>query len=181
MTKRNQFIIGGGLALVLVFVIIGLIKCSSGGVYEFDPDRDTASIMRNFKEDWYWLIAEGVQFDVPYMLQTRSPNKNPEYYGKLYIKVIRDMWQTAAFATYYKQTPEVGWIQFISVNRRFQGKGYGKKLVDYAVKDLFKMGCKEVKLVTRINNLWAQRIYDRYGFIQYKRDNGFVDYVFKKS
>jgi ribosomal protein S18 acetylase RimI-like enzyme len=42
------------------------------------------------------------------------------------------------------------------------------------------MGCKEVKLVTRVNNLWAQRIYDRYGFVQYKRDDKFVDYVLKK-
>jgi hypothetical protein len=121
MTKRNQFIIiGSGLVLILVFIIIGFVKCSAGcGIYDFDPDRDTAGIMRNFKEDWYWLIAEGLQFDVPYMLQTRSPDKNSEYYGKLYIKVIRDSGQTAAFATYYKLTPETGRIQFISVNRRF--------------------------------------------------------------
>ncbi len=181
MTKRNRFIIiGSGLILILVFVIIGFIKCSSGRVYDFDPEHDTAGIMQNFKEDWYWLIAEGLQFDVSYMLQTRSPNKNPAYYGKLYIKVIRDIGQTAAFTSYYKLTPETGWIQFVSVNRRFRGKGYGRKLVDYAVKDLLKMGCKEVKLLTRINNLWAQRIYDRYGFVQYKRDDRFVDYVFKK-
>ena len=180
MTKRNQFIIiGSSLVLILVFIIIGFVKCSSNDVYDFDSGRDTAGIMQNFKEDFYWLSAVP-DFDVPYMLQTHSPNKNPEYYGKLRIKVIRDMGQTAAFTTYYKLTPETGWIQFVSVNRRFRGKGYGKKLVDYAVKDLFKMGCKEVKLVTRTNNLWSQRIYDRYGFIQYKRDNGFVDYVLKK-
>lgn len=181
MNKRNRFVIvGSGLVLVLFFVVVGLLRCSSVRVQDFDPVRDTAGILQNFKEDWYWLVAEGVQFDPKFMLDTHSPNQSTEYRGKLMIKVIRDREQTAAFITYYRFSPQIGWIQFLSVNRRFRGKGYGKKLVDYAVKDLLKMGSQEIKLITRVNNIWAQRIYDNFGFVQYKRDDKFVDYVYKK-
>lgn len=168
--------------LVLSFIIFGLVGCFASGVSDFDPVRDTDGILQNFKNDWYWLIAEGMQFDVQYMLETRSPNKNDlQYHGKLKIKVIRDSGKMAAFITYYRQSPQTGLIQFVSVNKDFRGKGYGKKLVTYAVDEFLKMGCTEIKLTTRTNNIWAQRIYDRFGFVQYRRDDRFVDYVFKKS
>lgn len=169
-----------GVTLFLAWY--GPTSCTTNGVSDFDVSRDTVGILQNFKDDWYWLVAEGVQFDTSYMLETRSPNKiNSEYQGKLKIKVIRDSGNTAAFITYYKLSPKVGEIQFVSVNKNFRGKGYGKKLVTHAVNDLFKMGCNEVKLTTRVNNLWAQRIYDRFGFVQVRRDDRFVDYVFKKQ
>lgn len=183
MRKRLRILSFTGVGLLLIaLAIFGYLHCTDDRIRNFDPAIDTAGILQNFKEDWYWLIAEGMQFDVPYMLNTRSPNKdNSEFFGKLYIKVIRQCGKTAAFTTYYRKSDQLGWIQFVSVNRRYRGKGFGKKLTAYAMNDLINnMGCSEVKLVTRTNNLWAQRIYTGLGFQETGRDDKFVDYTFRK-
>jgi ribosomal protein S18 acetylase RimI-like enzyme len=172
--------LSSGLLLVIALGVFGAYKSMQGRIYDFVPSRDTAAILQNFNDDWYWLIAEGLAFDTKWMLETRSPDNDPAYHGKLIIKVILDQGKTAAFTTYYRKSPQTGRIQFISVNRRFRGKGYAKKMVDYAVKDLFKQGCQEVILSTRVNNIWARRVYENYGFVAYKDDGRFVEYVFKK-
>lgn len=184
MSKRLRIIsvTSAGLLLVTALAIFGYLHCTDDRVRDFDPSIDTASILQNFKEDRYWLIAEELQFDEAAMLKTRSPNQdNSEFFGKLYIKVIRQCDKTAAFTTYYRKSDQIGWIQFVSVNKRYRGKGFGKKLTTYAMNDLINnMGCTEVKLVTRTNNLWAQRIYTGLGFQETGRDSRFVDYTFKK-
>ncbi len=180
----NKFtgIIAVVVIATLVFTVFGPAACSTPVISDFDMKQDAQGVFQNFKDDWYWLIPEGVSFEPRHMIETRSPNDHePAYFGKLKIKVIRDHGTAAAFVTYYKETPHIGRIQFVSVNKNSRGKKYGQKLTTYAVNDLFKIGCTEVRLTTRVNNLWAQRIYDRLGFIQFKRYGGFVDYMIKKS
>jgi len=169
------FIIITGLAITLTFS-----KCSPESIQNYNPKRDYHGITDNLKTDWYWLVEEGLPFDVHYMLTTKSPNKNPRFRGKLHIKVILDRGQFAGFITYYKKSYHEGLIQFLSINRNFRGKSYGKKLINYAIKDLVNMGCTEVKLTTRTTNIWAQRIYTALGFKEYHRDDKFVDYVFRR-
>lgn len=184
MNKRLRIIsfTSVGLLFVAALAIFGYLHCTNDRIRDFDPAIDTAGILQNFKEDRYWLIAEELQFDEAAMLKTHSPNQNDsEYFGKLYIKVIRQCGKTAAFTTYYKKSDQLGQIQFVSVNRRYRGKGFGKKLTQYAMNDLRNMGCTQVQLLTRTNNLWAQRIYTGLGFQEIGRDSRFVYYLFTKS
>jgi len=183
MIRKNwrRYLFYGSLFIVTGLVItVSLLKCSPEAIYDYNPKRDYHNIISNLKVDWYWLVEEGLQFDPHHMLTTRSPNKDPIFRGKLHIKVLLERGKFGGFITYYKKGYHEGWIQFLSITRGFRGKGYGKKLINCAVKNLFNMGCTEVKLVTRVNNIWAQRIYTALKFKEYKRDAKFVEYVIKK-
>lgn len=183
MSKKTKKIITISiLGSIILLAFFGFIHCSkSTKIDDFDPQRDTAGILKNFNEDWYWLVAEEVKLDVSYLLETRSPNDfEPQYHGKLIIKVIREHGQAVAFTTYHLLTPDVGRIQFVSVARSARGKGYGRALTDYAVHDLLSMGCKEVVLSTRTNNSKSRYIYEQYGFKITSMSDRFVYYSFKK-
>ena len=183
MDKRMKIISISCAALVVVTLgVFGVYKFRQGRIVDFKPLRDTKAILDNFEDNKYWLLAEELwgKFDVKKMLETRSPNENPQYQGKLIIKVVREGADTVAFTTYYRMSPEIGWIQFVSVNRDARGHGYGRLIVDHDVKEFFKQGCREVRLLTRLNNKWARRIYEAYGFVAYQNDDRFIYYSYKK-
>lgn len=52
----------------------------------------------------------------------------------------------------------------VSTSKRFQGKGYGKKLLDYVLKYLIKIGIKTVELTADEDNIIAQNLYSQFGF-----------------
>jgi len=180
--KYKRFIMYSiGTLIIGISLTVGLLNCDRGPIQNFNYERDRAGVLANLKEDIYWLVEEPKHFDQEYMLRTMSPDKDPSNYGKLHIKVLRDDNQVAGFVTYHKLNSNTGRVQFLSVNKKFRGKGYGKILLNYAVQDLFKIGCNKVVLVTRTSNIWAQRIYKTLGFKEYHRtEDGFVDFVIYK-
>ena len=52
-------------------------------------------------------------------------------------------------------------------------------LTEYAVRQLFAVGCRKVVLQTRTNNHKAMRLYERIGFKETSRDDedGFIFYA----
>lgn len=182
LSKKRTYFLSGILFLILiVFITITLTKCSSRVTIEdYNPNRDYAGITTNLKVDEYWLFEEGMNFDIDYMLNTKSPDKRPQLYGKLKIKVLLENGKFAGFITYHKDGYHRGRIQFLSVSKNFRGKNYGKKLINYAVKDLFSQGCTKVSLITRTNNIPAQKIYTSLGFIETERDKKFVTFEIKR-
>ena len=180
---KSKLFFSGSLATLLVIAItVSLIKCNSGvTIKNYNPKRDYQGITNNLKADEYWLFEEGLKFDVDHMLKTKSPDKNPQYYGKLAIKVLLEKEKFAGFITYHKTGYHRGRIQFLSVSKDFRGKSYGKKLVNYALKDLFNQGCTEVSLVTRTDNIPAQKIYNDLGFKEISRDKKFVYFSIKNN
>lgn len=171
------------LAIIIGLTItVTLIKCSSPiKIVDYNPDRDYSAIKSSFSADNYWLIQEGLDFDLDYALKTHSPNKYSSFYGKLNIKVLLDKGKFSGWITYYKRSYHGGWIQFLWIPRDSRRKGFGKKLVNYAIKDLFNKGCSEVGITTRTNNISAQRTYTSLGFKETSRDDGFVNYVFTRQ
>lgn len=173
-----------------VLVGIGLLAIGVGGwlffkqpfsgIRDFNFARDAQALVERIEIDKYWLSAEP-DLDEQFILKTHSPNKDPRYFGKLFIKVLYDEDVFAGFVTYYQKRFNEGWVQFLSVNKQFRGKGYGKKLLSYAVEQLFDMGCTRVGLVTRISNTWAQRIYDALHFKDMWRDDEYVTYAVNKT
>jgi ribosomal protein S18 acetylase RimI-like enzyme len=168
-----------GVALAVACAIY-FITSESGPIYSFNYQRDHKDVTTLLTADSYWLFEDPNSFDIEHMLKTKSPDKKPRYHGKLHIKVLRENKRLAGFVTYHPTSSTRGRVQFLSVHNDFRGKGYGKLLLNYAVKDLFNKGCNTVTLVTRTKNIWAQRIYKELGFKEYRRDEGFVDFVIRK-
>jgi ribosomal protein S18 acetylase RimI-like enzyme len=180
----------GGKRITIIaglVVAIGLIggaayysrssAAASGPIVDFDEERDTQAMLKIFYDDYYWLFP-GPDYSPEYILKYRSPGQSPmyaRYLGKLHIKVLRENNTVAGFTTYYQENFYNGEIQFIAVSKDFRRKGYGKMLTEYAVKELFKMGCKKVSLLTRVSNV-ARKLYEKIGFKETSHDEEFVFY-----
>ena len=145
-----------------------------GPIYDFDPARDTQDILQVFERDWYWLVSSD-DYSPEFMLKYRAPGRNPLYIGRLRIKVLRKKDAFVGFTSYYMKTSDLGFLLFLAVDPEFRGKGYGDTLTRYALNDLIRMGTKRIRLVTRTDNIPAQKLYSRMGFRETSRDDeGFV-------
>ena len=132
--------------------------------------------MKQFKQYWYLLISSP-DFDVDFVFSHRAPNKRePQYFGKMDIKVLFQGNDPVGFVTYYLKSPHQGEILFLVVGEAFRGKRYGEVLLKHAFDALQKRGARVVKLVTRVENLAAQKLYVRMGFKEVERKYGFVYY-----
>lgn len=58
------------------------------------------------------------------------------------------------------------WIREIAVSPQYQGRGYGKKLMEQAIQYGVKMGAKRGFLAADVLNTNAIGLYNSYGFIQ---------------
>ena len=103
--------------------------------------------------------------------------------GKLGIKAARESGKLAGFVTYWKINFYEGQIQWLVVDSRFRKKGYGRKLLQYAVDDLFAQGCQVVELQTRLNNAAGISLYKKVGFVETDRDEkkGLIWFQVKKK
>ena len=108
------------------------------------------------------------------MLKYHSPNADIRNTGKLKIKTLRDDGQLAGFVTYYKDSTGKGHVQFLAVDEKFRGKGFGEQLMRYALDDLKKMGVKHIDLFTRPINYAAQKVYKKVGMHETHRSEKFV-------
>ena len=59
---------------------------------------------------------------------------------------------------------EKAYLYGVSTSKQFQGKGHGKKLLDYVLKYLIKIGIKIVELTVDEDNIIAQNLYSQFGF-----------------
>jgi ribosomal protein S18 acetylase RimI-like enzyme len=151
-----------------------------GQIVDFDAERDTQALLKIFNDNWYWLFP-GPDYSPEYILKYHSPGQAPyyaQYFGKLHIKVLRDHDKAAGFTTYYQTNFYEGEIQFIAVDKEFRRKGYGRKLTEYAIRELLKMGVKKVLLTTRLDNAPARHTYEKVGFKEVEHDeDGFIYYA----
>jgi ribosomal protein S18 acetylase RimI-like enzyme len=163
------------------------IITTQGVISAYDAARDKDDVMKLFKDDWYWLsVNEYVPEEVAYMLDTHSPNHwEPQYTGKMNIAVLREQGKFVGFITYYMFENAgpfpVGKILFLAVSPDFRGKHYGEILLNNAMQQLFAQGAHVARLVTRIKNDKARRLYSRAGMAEMGEDNGFVHFVMVKK
>jgi ribosomal protein S18 acetylase RimI-like enzyme len=165
-------LLGGG---VYYYQKSSLILVQDSRISPYDEARDTQEILDIFKENWYWLISSP-DYSPEFMLSQRAPNnREPEYFGKLKIDVLRDHGKLVGFVTYYLKNPFEGWILFLAVKEEYRGKGYAKALMKHALNQLKKMGALKAHLLTRINNTNAQSLYRSLGFTtMFEDDEGFI-------
>lgn len=149
---------------------------STSGIQIYNAKDHKAFIEKQFKENWYWLISTP-EYDIHHMMDTQSPNNyEPKYFGKMKIIVLHEEGHPVGFGTYYMQSPAIGDILFIAVDKDFRGKRYAEKLVNACIDDLKKMGAKVVKLATRVDNKGARTLYDRMKFVETGERRGFIHY-----
>jgi|SRR5579862_538028 ribosomal protein S18 acetylase RimI-like enzyme len=151
----------------------------SAKIYNFNPKKDTQPILNLFEKDWDKLI-EGNDTTLPaFMLKHRSHDTNPKNFGSLHIKVLRENKKLAGFTTYYIEKPQKGQILLLAVGENFRGKGYGKKLIQCAMKELLSMGAHTITIWTDVDNAPAQRIYKDLGFQgTYNSKNGHMQFIY---
>lgn len=174
--------------LLLVFCATGIaafpiwyyVVQKSDLIYEFDARRDTQDIVNLFRKNHYWLTAS-VESPIEYALKYRAADRSPLSMGRLNIKVLRDKGMFVGFTAYFKETPTEGKILFIAIDEQMRGRRYAEVLMRYAIKDLIQKGSMLIRLLTRVDNLSAQKLYVRLGFIETFRDETFVWYVYKPN
>lgn len=158
---------------------------SASPISDYDDVRDGVQVRKIFKDDWYMLSnREHNPEQLNFVLQTHSPNEyEPRYFGKMTIKVLREKDNVVGFITYYMLNFYEGKILFLAISPEFRGQRQGEKLLRVAVDDLFAHGATLVRLVTRTENISAQKLYKRFGFEQVPpwEDEGFVHFVIKKK
>ncbi|MFI5332835.1 MAG: GNAT family N-acetyltransferase [Candidatus Babeliales bacterium] len=190
MQNRSMSRIKAALAVVSIMVGAGLAYYATharetGPICDFNEARDADAVKKIFKDDWYWLSnREYIPENIDFVLKTHSPNEyEPRYYGKMSIKVLREHDTLIGFITYYMLNFYEGKILFLAINPDFRGKRYGEPLIKYAINDFFNnRGATVVRLVTRVDNTSAQKLYIRIGFVETGRDleDGFIHYAIKK-
>lgn len=57
-----------------------------------------------------------------------------------------------------------GWINYLAVMPTFQKKGYGRKIMGKAEKELRKIGCPKINIQIRKANKSVIKFYERIGF-----------------
>lgn len=163
--------------LVLVLIVGGGVLFyppPESMISDFNETRDTQAILNVMKDNWYWLISSP-DYRADLMLSKRTPShKEPQYFGKLVIKVLRNTNDLIGFVNYYKKNEYQGHLFLLAIDKKYRGKGYAKKLVLYAMNDLKKMGAQWVQLVTRETNTTARSLYKKLGLQEYLQEDGFV-------
>lgn len=71
------------------------------------------------------------------------------------------------FIAYYgnDEAMEYAFLTMILISKDFQGRGIGKLLLEFSIKDLTKRGFKNYGLEVLKSNENAKRLYERLGFI----------------
>ncbi len=150
----------------------------SDGIYDYNKAKDREFILELFKVDKQWLLSTP-DYSPEHMLETKSSSKAPANLGNLTIKTYRHCGKPVGFIAYYKKKSYEGFVLFLAVDRAERGKGYARKLMEYALNDLKKRNCTIVTLITRVTNLPAQRVYKGMGFEQIWSDDEYIR--FKKN
>lgn len=172
------FIVFGIICLSLLGIVYKFREQNNTLVKDFEYSRDAKEILNIFDKDWYWLVAASREnYDPEFTFRNKSHDKNPENFGKLVIKVLREKDRLAGFTAYFKQSFFEGYLLYVAVDRDFRGKGYGEILTNYAVKDMYALGCNVIHLVTRTENLKARSLYKKLGFSETAVDQVYAYYT----
>lgn len=149
------------------------------GIVRYSVSRDKEHIINLFRDNWYWMVADGASFDPEEFLNTGDKhllghNKKD---AKIFVYCIHGV--PVAFIAYYKAAPYAGKIRFVGNNKTDPNYLYVTLLVKFALDDMKKMGLRSAELVTRTNNIFDLSLYKELGFQKNRafEDDGEGKYV----
>lgn len=92
------------------------------------------------------------------------------------VVTIKNETETMGYAAYYKNdiVNKKAFLSMIIVGRKFQGFGFGQKLLDYVIHDSRKSGMQILSLEVNKSNYAALKFYSKNGFEnEYEDGNSF--------
>lgn len=183
-TKRTRLIIlfcSAVIAGLAAYYFIPAHSCT--GIVPYNAARDRASIIKLFHDNWYWLIADAERDTKPEESTFFSIERYldggyavPSYADKrdetIVVYCVDN--KTIGLISYYAESFYKGILHFIVVDPAYRGRGYAEKLVRYACDDMKRKGLSSVQLLTRRDNVAAQKLYAKTGFKEFWHDDRFV-------
>lgn len=149
----------------------------SEGIAPYDPARDRSEILSIFTKDWYWMVSDySGDFTPEYMLDNRASSREPLHKGDLTIRVFLIDGKPVGFVTYLTKELLEGKILHLGVDRAYRSKRVGRQLMTYALDDLKKRGSRLVRLMTRVDNAPARKLYTSLGFKEIWTDGAYLKY-----
>lgn len=180
-SKWINFIVGLTLFGLATAGLLYYLSIEKGPIYEYNAKRDKKPLLDLFYKDWYWFInVPKGQYSPEFTFQYKTPKRDPRYYGKLIVKVLRENDIFMGFTAYYKINFYKGRLLFLAIDEKFRRRGFGEMLSRYALEDLFKRGCSIILVLTRTENK-ARLLYKKLGFKETKLEDGFVHYAITKD
>lgn len=85
-------------------------------------------------------------------------------YGKVFVILTEKNEIVSVIEVLSSFDRDKAYLYGVSTSKKFQKKGYGKKLLDYVLKYLIKIGIKTVELTADEDNIIAQNLYSQFGF-----------------
>lgn len=185
LTRNMLYTRGERIPMKRVLLAVGVVLAVGGGYWWYmhkmpetsgiqlnagfemrtcNTDAEKDFIRQQFKDNWIHLITSP-DYDIEYFLNERGIYPfQPEYKGKMQIKILYKERNPVGFCAYYMRTPTEGAVLFINVDKDQRGKRYGEELVRYATQDLKRLGAHFIRFSTRDTNTSAQKLYDRLGY-----------------
>jgi len=136
---------------------------STAEVVPLDVARDTKAVLDLFRTNMYWLCADPhctAEQLLRYVVQLSKSHS----IDQLTLKVLRHQGQLAGFIAYQRESADQGKILLLAVPEQARGKGHGMVLIQHAFDALTQQGVKDIVLDTSVDNVTAQRLYQRAGF-----------------
>lgn len=123
--------------------------------------------MVSLMQDEWLNLFPFPQFDAPLvnkMLLKNRPGDFMNAHKRLFIKVLHEEQTIAAFITYFFSDAHTIHIELLATSKKFRGKGYGKKLIEYVVNSLSDQHYTSIELYVYTTNSSAIGFYKHLGF-----------------
>lgn len=167
-----------GLAILFTVKYFFVSTPRDANIIKYEKSRDKEELKKIFYKDYYWLV-DNPEFSFDAVFENLSRDKNVENYGTEIINVLYVKDKLAGFITCYMKNFYEGWIHLLAVAEPFRGKRYAELLINKAIEELKKQGAQVIRVLTRPNNQSSQKVYNRMGFKEYKRDDRAVYFEIK--
>jgi ribosomal protein S18 acetylase RimI-like enzyme len=135
----------------------------------YNNATDKEDILHILKENFFWIIhgCTFEEYDFASKLEAGVVTFEGEDANKpMNIIVMKDKKRVAGFLTYYVYQSGIGRIHLLGVDKEYRRCGIGEKLARYAIEDLFKQDINVIFLITLRENIRAQNLYKKLGFVQ---------------
>ena len=113
-----------------------------------------------------WKVCKlTVPWNNPQMDIARKINLQPELF---IVGYLQEVLIASVMAGYDGHR---GWINYLAVHPKFQGKGFGRQMMDKAEELLCKLDCPKINLQIREGNEMVLMFYQKLGYVEEKRIN----------
>jgi ribosomal protein S18 acetylase RimI-like enzyme len=185
MTTKRPSIRRWGLSFAFIGALFGGLAAyyclcyEQGPIFMFRPSRDLGQMVELFEKNRTWLTYQKYS-DPAFLFVNKTPSyRDARLMGRMDTKVYRLGDDLVGYVCYYKDLDDKGKILFLVVDEKYRGKRYAQELLQAAIDDFKKYGLTYAYLITRNDNIRAQKAYKRMGFFETERDDTYVTFGYK--